>query len=91
VSEGWAEVNPFSVQQRLEMIGRVYDRLTPIQQQRRSLYFEGAKTWIRSLPPDGICGGGPTRSFGPNPANEQDVRDEIRVDIKVYSGEAFSR
>ena len=69
---------------------RIEGRLTPSQLSARTGYFASAKAWISSLPPNGICGGGPTRSFGPNPADKDHVKKEIRVDIKVYSGEAFA-
>lgn len=91
VSLGWAEASPFTVSQGLALIEGVKSGLTPSQLTNRAAYFLAAEEWIKSLPPNGICGGGPTKSFGPDPTNERHDRDKIRVDIKIYAGEAFSK
>ena len=90
ISEGWAQPMPFTVAEGLAMMTRIEAALTPSQLAARSGYFAAAKAWISSLPPHGICGGGPTKSFGPNPADKDHVKKQIRVDVKVYSGAAFA-
>lgn len=90
ISDSWAQPMPFTVAEGLAMMSKIEAALTPSQLAARSGYFAAAKAWISSLPPHGICGGGPTKSFGPNPADKDHVKKQIRVDVKVYAGEAFA-
>jgi transglutaminase-like putative cysteine protease len=91
LSASWANVKPLTVREGLELLNALKEQLSPAQLTARATYFAEAEAWILSRPPAGVCGGGPTRSFGPNPANKDHVKNQIRVDIKVYAGEAFSQ
>ncbi|WP_312462390.1 transglutaminase-like domain-containing protein [Comamonas sp.] len=88
-SLAWAQPMPFTVVQGLNMLEGVQNLLTPAELSSRVVYFSQAAAWISARPPAGVCAG-PTFSFGPNPADKDHVKKQIRVDIKVYAGEAFS-
>ncbi len=88
-SLAWAQPMPFTVVQGLNMLEGVQGLLTPAEMSSRVVYFSQAAAWISARPPAGVCAG-PTFSFGPNPADKDHVKKQIRVDIKVYAGEAFS-
>jgi hypothetical protein len=82
-SESWAQDSPITVRKALRLLGRLINKLSKKDYQRREKSFEKAKQFVEEAGTHGGIFSHVSRSF-----RLKKSKDE-RVDIEVLSGRAF--
>jgi hypothetical protein len=84
-SESWAQDTPPTVEEALEFLENLKNKLTKTEYEKRKTEFEKAEKFIKQAGENGGVNAKVSKTF-----KVKDTKD-LRVDIEVISGKAFIR
>ncbi|MCW8184182.1 hypothetical protein D8B34_10120, partial [Verminephrobacter eiseniae] len=85
-STKWGQAEPLTKREAFILIEQLEEKLTRRQWKAREDGFLQLKTYIRKMPPEGMCAVGPESQSFPRKNKEN---YGIRVDVEVWAGQAF--